>query len=261
MNPSGNPDDPTLNDLLLSKADALIRRNRPDGVGTDAEELPLLTDAVEDLPELTDAVEAPARAEDSARLPDTVAPHNTPQNNSQDAELVELTLDLEDLEDTPREEPRPRFIEEAVREVEERTRAELEAAHEQALEELRTQLQAEAAAEQAKAIEAALAQHRQDAEATQRARVDEARRDAWQTAAMAMSEHLIDLDSYLAQSLDQWMTTELPQLVSTEMAGMVERLRSRASAHLRATLVPQLSEKLSSVLDETLSDNTSSGNK
>ena len=55
MTPAG-PTDDSFDPALLSKADALIRRNRPDGVSSDAEELPLLTEAVDDLPELTDAL-------------------------------------------------------------------------------------------------------------------------------------------------------------------------------------------------------------
>ena len=50
------PEEDPESEALLSKADALIRRNRPDGVGSDAAELPVLTDAVDELPELTEEV-------------------------------------------------------------------------------------------------------------------------------------------------------------------------------------------------------------
>ena len=244
MNPPGNPGDPRLNDVLLSKADALIRRNRPDGVGTEAEELPLLTDMVEDLPELTDTIDLPP-ATQSGNIFEAI-PNGTPT----------ITVDLEDVDspialDTPSTSAIDHFVREAV----ERTRTELMATHEQALEEAITQIQTAATAERTSAIEAALAEHQSASDATLRTQVAEARKDAWQTAAMAMSEHLIELDAYIAQSIDQWMSTELPQIISTEMTSMVDRLRSRANAHLRATLIPQLSEKLSSVLDSTLADN------
>lgn len=231
MNPIAPTDDVGVSEELLSKADALIRRNRPDGVSTDAEELPLLTETVEDLPELTDALEV------------TETPPNTPavdENETHQAPPAKPDIDLDAI----------------VRAAVEQAQAELLATHERALHEITERLMREAAATQAHASETAHEQGRREAESHQQAMIDEARHDAWQTASMAMSEHLIELDAFIAQSIDQWMSTELPQLLSTEISSMVERVRSRTSSHLRATLLPKLSDKLSSVLDVALAEGT-----
>ena len=45
------------------------------------------------------------------------------------------------------------------------------------------------------------------------------------------------------------METELPQIVAREFATMGERIHEQALAHLRATLLPRLSQDISALLD------------
>lgn len=71
-------------------------------------------------------------------------------------------------------------------------------------------------------------------------------------AKMRMAEQLIEFDAHIAQTLESWISNELPQIVAAEVDGMVERLRIKTLAHMRATLVPDLSHKLSELLDATL---------
>ena len=73
-----------------------------------------------------------------------------------------------------------------------------------------------------------------------------------QAAQMRMAEQLIEFDAHIAQTLESWISNELPQIVAAEVDGMVERLRIKTLAHMRATLVPDLSHKLSELLDATL---------
>jgi hypothetical protein len=78
-----------------------------------------------------------------------------------------------------------------------------------------------------------------------------------QATRMAVAEQLIDLDARISQKLEAWLGDELPQIVATELDGMVERLRMKTLAHMRATLIPELSAKLSEVLDATVHDRVS----
>lgn len=73
-------------------------------------------------------------------------------------------------------------------------------------------------------------------------------------ARMAMAEQLIALDAQMAQALEAWLGNELPQLVASELDGMVERLRVQALAHMRATLAPELSGRISEVLETALEE-------
>ncbi|GAA5180118.1 hypothetical protein GCM10025771_23880 [Niveibacterium umoris] len=88
--------------------------------------------------------------------------------------------------------------------------------------------------------------------ATQAARQDAAVQA--QAARMRMAEQLIEFDAHIAQTLEAWISNELPQIVAAEVDGMVERLRVKTLAHMRATLVPDLSHKLSELLDATLNE-------
>ncbi|MCX9157625.1 hypothetical protein OPU71_15975 [Niveibacterium sp. 24ML] len=101
------------------------------------------------------------------------------------------------------------------------------------------------------AIIAAAAEHAASA-AAQAAR-DEAMVQA-QAARMRMAEQLIEFDAHISQTLEAWISNELPQIVAAEVDGMVERLRMKTLAHMRATLVPDLSHKLSELLDATLNE-------
>ncbi|GAB2886471.1 hypothetical protein GCM10027046_13530 [Uliginosibacterium flavum] len=292
MSPSTS-DDPIIDKALLTKADALIRRNRPDGVGSDADELPLLTDALdEDLPELTDAFDTlePLEALDTSSL----APmrSHVPER-VKDTFALSLDLDIDD-DLTPSGQfqqlsplPPRQVIENAVDEAVARTRAEMRAEHERAIREAAARARAEAIAElgaqprgrsteeqeiairdacakaradalhearaqQLRAVQAAQAQGREEAEINQWPAMQEARREAVQNAAMAMGERLIELDAQIAQGINQWLAKELPPIIAGELLGLSERLRMQTAAHLRVTLLPELSEQISKVLDSAL---------
>ena len=295
-------EDPIIDHSLLTKADALIRRNRPDGVGSEAEELPLLTDRVDDdLPELTDTLLT------LSTLDAQQASNATPERVEQ---AFSLSLNLED-EDIPSAYLHPpvlnkHLLEEAVGAATQQLREEMHKAHEQALHEAvakaRAESQAEATAQLQKAVQAAfsqgreetrasqreahertlheviaktraetlaearqmqhhavqaaLAQGREEAEINQWPAIQEARREAVQEVASAMSERLIELDAQIAQSLNQWLAKELPSLIATELRGVAERLRVQTAAHMRATLLPELSEQVSKVLESALKDDS-----
>jgi len=82
----------------------------------------------------------------------------------------------------------------------------------------------------------------------------EAARNQSMTTGMHVAEHLIELDAYIAQTIEAWVSNELPQVVASELDGLVERLRVQTLAHMRATLIPELSEKLSETLDASVSN-------
>lgn len=254
MTPSG--EDPDLNKQLLHKADALIRRNRPDGVGSDADELPLLTEAVEeDLPELTEMV---------AAIPEPVVSPLVQSVPERVQQVFSLSLDLENED---QHQPTGQFkpfspqasqeaIKKAVDEAVARTRRELQSDQQRAIQDAcaktRADVLAEARVMHQHAVQAALAQGREEAEINQWARIQEARREAVQTAAGAMSERLIELDAQIAQSINQWLAKELPPLIASELLGLSERLRMQTTAHMRATLLPDLSDQISKVLESAL---------
>lgn len=241
MIPAQPTDDPLLNDQLLSKADALIRRNRPGGVGTDAEEIPLLLDAIDDLPELTDEL-----------LP-SAAPEPEPE---QDFVTTQLNpIGLQRAAPAPEPEPPPNTAV-LIREAVERSRRELMnemlVEQERAVQEAVERVRSETKVLHSRAVQAAYAQGKEEAEINYWPALQEARTEAIQQAAMSMSEHLITLDSYISQSIESWLAKELPQIVSTEMEAFITRLRQQTTSHMRATLIPDISEKLSSILDEAL---------
>ncbi|MEN3110359.1 hypothetical protein ACFONG_10455 [Uliginosibacterium paludis] len=243
-------DDPSFDHALLNKADALIRRNRTDGVAPNAEELPMLTDVVEDdLPELTETLVVPTAAQQAA--------FSAADNK------VLLALDLEDDDLTPRGQfqqlsplPPKQVIEKAVDEAVERTRAEMRAEHQHALHDAVARARADALNEARQmnqhAIQAAVRQGREEAEINQWPAIQAARQEAVQQAASAMSERLIELDAQIAQSLQQWLAKELPPIIASELLGLSERLRVQTAAHMRATLLPELSEQVSKVLESAL---------
>lgn len=240
MNPASPSDDAALNELLLSKADALIRRNRPDGVRADAEELPLLTDAVEDLPELTDAIVLPPHPRRTADTPPDI------DHLVREAVAHEVVR-MQAAHEHALREASERLRADALAgqsDLIEQTREEMRVAHEQILHEATRRLGEEAAKAQALAVETALARSGEEAEARARSLVEQARHEA----KVEMKELLVEVDAHLAQAIEQWMTTELPQIISAELAGMVERLRESAGAHMRATLLPRISDKLSGTL-------------
>lgn len=59
-----------------------------------------------------------------------------------------------------------------------------------------------------------------------------------------MIEHLVSLDTEISRELETWFASEMPQLVSREFERFSERLREEVLAHVRATLLPALSERI-----------------
>lgn len=67
-----------------------------------------------------------------------------------------------------------------------------------------------------------------------------------------LAELLVNLDTELAREVENWFTDELPQLVTRELDHFAQRLREEASAHMRATLIPALSERIAVLLEQAL---------
>ncbi|MBN8283484.1 hypothetical protein [Zoogloea sp.] len=65
-----------------------------------------------------------------------------------------------------------------------------------------------------------------------------------------LAERLVTLDTAISRLIDDWVANELPQLVSRELDDLAERLRVKASAHLRATLQPLISAEIANTLDD-----------
>ena len=69
--------------------------------------------------------------------------------------------------------------------------------------------------------------------------------------ASELAEQLISLDTEIARAVESWFATELPQLLSRELDKLSDRLQQEALAHLRATLLPTLSEHISRSIEST----------
>lgn len=239
------PDQADLSDAILGKADALIRRNRPDGVGSDSEELPLLTEVVDDLPSLDAFLSTPA----AARAPI--------QNDSRHPVVIGLSQEQVDILIQDAVDRAQRDIlkhqDRVVFEAAERAKADNVVAQQAALQAALAKGRAEGRAEgQSQGFAEGLARGRSEHQSTQDSAVETARRDAHQSVILQFSEQLIELDSYIAQSVDAWLAKELPQIISGEIDSLVERLKTRTAAHMRATLLPDISNKLSQLLDTKL---------
>lgn len=68
--------------------------------------------------------------------------------------------------------------------------------------------------------------------------------------ATVLAEQLIELDTAIQREVEDWFINELPQLLSRELDRLSERLRDEAVAHLRATLLPALSEHVARNLED-----------
>ncbi|MCK0505572.1 hypothetical protein [Aromatoleum anaerobium] len=68
-------------------------------------------------------------------------------------------------------------------------------------------------------------------------------------AASELAEQLVSLDTAISREVESWFATELPQLLSRELDKLADRLQVEARAHLRATLLPALSERISRSLE------------
>ena len=68
-------------------------------------------------------------------------------------------------------------------------------------------------------------------------------------AASELAEQLVSLDTAISREVENWFATELPQLLSRELDKLADRLQVETLAHLRATLLPTLSEHISRSLE------------
>lgn len=68
-----------------------------------------------------------------------------------------------------------------------------------------------------------------------------------------LAEQLISLDTDIARAVETWFATEFPQLVARELDRFAQRLQEEATAHVRATLLPTLSEHISRSLEKNAS--------
>lgn len=68
--------------------------------------------------------------------------------------------------------------------------------------------------------------------------------------AQQLAERLVELDTAIAREIDEWAARELPQIIARELDRLGERIQDEALAHLRATLLPGISARVSSLFDE-----------
>ena len=68
-----------------------------------------------------------------------------------------------------------------------------------------------------------------------------------------LAERLVDLDTAIARAVEAWIAEELPLIVEREVGRLTERLQIETIAHLRATLMPRLSEEIATRLADSRS--------
>ncbi len=75
-----------------------------------------------------------------------------------------------------------------------------------------------------------------------------------QQAALAqhLAEKLVQLDTEIAREVADWVAVEFQQVLARELERLGERLHAEMLAHLRATLLPELSARVSTLLDDDL---------
>jgi hypothetical protein len=240
MTPTPSLNEANLSDELLSKADALIKRNRPDGVNSESEELPMLTEVIDDLPELTDVMEVP-------KLMALEDEEIEPASSGLTQDQVNILIN-DAIERTQREllKNQDRVIQEAV----DRARADNPLAVQAALAQGRKEGREEAYKEGlTQGISQGRMEGRNESHTQHQLALESARREIHHNVVLQFSEQLIELDAYISQSIDNWLTRELPHIISSEFDLVAERIRSQTAAHMRATLLPELSNKLSALLD------------
>ena len=69
-----------------------------------------------------------------------------------------------------------------------------------------------------------------------------------------LAERMVELDASIGRSVEEWLADELPQIISREFDAMTERIRIHTLAHMRATLLPEISGCIAQVLDELPQD-------
>lgn len=71
-----------------------------------------------------------------------------------------------------------------------------------------------------------------------------------EAATNLMAERLIALETAISRHIEDWMANELPQLMSRELDEFADRIRVKAVAHLRSTLLPLISTEIADNLDD-----------
>ena len=69
-------------------------------------------------------------------------------------------------------------------------------------------------------------------------------------AEQRLAERLIALDTAIAREVEEWAARELPQIIARELDRLGERIQDEALAHLRATLLPEISARVSSLFED-----------
>lgn len=70
-----------------------------------------------------------------------------------------------------------------------------------------------------------------------------------QLPADTLTERLIRLDTELSREIEAWVSKEFPQILAGELERLTERMQTEMIAHLRAVLLPELSQRISRLLD------------
>ena len=64
-------------------------------------------------------------------------------------------------------------------------------------------------------------------------------------AHIAQAERLVEIDTVVQRAVEAWVAAELPAIIERELSLAADRLHEETVAHLRATLLPRLSEHIS----------------
>lgn len=67
-----------------------------------------------------------------------------------------------------------------------------------------------------------------------------------------LAEQLVELDTEIARKVADWVAVELQQVLDRELAQLGARLHAEMLAQLRATLLPDISSRISALLDDTV---------
>lgn len=70
--------------------------------------------------------------------------------------------------------------------------------------------------------------------------------------AQHLAEKLVELDTEIARKVADWVAVEFQQVLDRELERLGERVHAEMLAHLRATLLPELSAHVSTLLDDSL---------
>ena len=74
--------------------------------------------------------------------------------------------------------------------------------------------------------------------------------------AQHLVEKLVELDTEIARKVADWVAVEFQQVLDRELERLGERVRAEMLAHLRATLLPELSAQVSTLLDDSTKAST-----